>query len=511
MRHSRLGVFAWQAAAWSTEDVGYRRAADCWEGGFSPAICCSSPTSQCWLGFPGGYEACCLHRRVPSGDLGLEIGRARLLHSATDLSTTVVGVAWEYVRWGAACSLDEHLLQAASSSMGASRFECFAMPHCCERQLIQGAVKATESLALLLLASAGSWLKFISELILHHDLETTPNSSTMSNIPDGAAILLLQLEEGAQRARACCEEPRYLHAGLRCCGRHAPGLGNTSEVLRIHHLRVADLLEELDRIPAADGTYTDTAATLFARHGVQTHDTLDISFNLNRLLLVSKRISEANVLLASRLAWLCRLGHQIRPEQTGNAVSGSIGFEDAHCCRYWAWVGGLTGEVFLNSGSRPVHLIELGVRHGELSHHLLSLYSWIQWTGVDVLQTFGTSYFKESNKSLILRQLKARLRPFGKQARLLAPMYTTQAARYLKRTGAMADILVLDARFNREGFLEDLRSYFPLLRSGARIMGRWGGDIVAELYAQGSYAGRNLRRMRLGSFLDGASWCVDLV
>ena len=69
---------------------------------------------------------------------------------------------------------------------------------------------------------------------------------------------------------------------------------------------------------------------------------------------------------------------------------------------------------------------------------------------------------------------------------------------------------MLDARFSREGMLEDLLNYLPLLASGARILGRWGLHLIVELHERGGYAGRKLQNLRIGSVWDGMSFSVDV-
>ena len=54
--------------------VGFRRPQECWSAEFTSTRCCSSAESECWLNYPGGFEACCLFKKLPGEDVSLELG-----------------------------------------------------------------------------------------------------------------------------------------------------------------------------------------------------------------------------------------------------------------------------------------------------------------------------------------------------------------------------------------------------------------------------------------------------
>lgn len=98
-------------------------------------------------------------------------------------------------------------------------------------------------------------------------------------------------------------------------------------------------------------------------------------------------------------------------------------------------------------------------------------------------------------------ELRARL-AFGARVRLLVPMDSVTAGRQLALERLQIDVLVLDARFSEEGFLEDLRHYLPLMRPGGQVLARWGLSIMLRLHEEGGYAGRTLHSLRIGGSDD---------
>ena len=147
--------------------------------------------------------------------------------------------------------------------------------------------------------------------------------------------------------------------------------------------------------------------------------------------------------------------------------------------RFFHLVEGAAAHRFLTL-QRQVQVVELGVRFGWLSQYLLSRYEWIRLVGVDLLVDPDRYLF--GNVSVALEEVKGRLLPFGSRVRLMMPMSTTRASQLLAKEGLSVDLLVLDARFSREGMLEDLQNYLPLLAPGARVVGRWGLHLIVELH-----------------------------
>merc|ERR1712196_70772 len=80
-------------------------------------------------------------------------------------------------------------------------------------------------------------------------------------------------------------------------------------------------------------------------------------------------------------------------------------------------------------------------------------------------------------------ELKFRFGAFAKRARLLVPKSTVDAAEILKQERFSADIVIVDARFDEDGFKNDVETWIPFIRSGGRMIARKGFLFVMQQFS----------------------------
>jgi hypothetical protein len=130
---------------------------------------------------------------------------------------------------------------------------------------------------------------------------------------------------------------------------------------------------------------------------------------------------------------------------------------------------------------------EVGVRRGTYSHLLLWNWRGAKLISIDPwLEDAPNAYVDKSNVSQskherLYEDTKKRLAPFGPRSEIWRLTSVRAAKRVHDRS---IDFVYIDARHDYESVLEDLRAWFPKVRTGGIISGH---DYVTGSFPQGEF------------------------
>lgn len=240
---------------------------------------------------------------------------------------------------------------------------------------------------------------------------------------------------------------------------------------------------------------------------VQHHGTeqMDLHLYFNSMTRAVSGLADTNMLLASQAVFL--MGFQ-KLSATEQVAAPPVGIADSSCCSWSQAVESVATSLFSYRPVRPLRVVELGVHKGETGLYLLSRFQWIHYLGVDTLAKVVSDGNQYGLRDEVFQaDLRTRFGAFGQRARLLVPMTTDEAASLMQEQNASADLVIVDAQFTPEGFMNDLETWAPLVNPGGCIIARYGFELVLRRFSNNAtIRGRRPGEILIGSAQDGIAY-----
>jgi hypothetical protein len=118
--------------------------------------------------------------------------------------------------------------------------------------------------------------------------------------------------------------------------------------------------------------------------------------------------------------------------------------------------------------------VEVGVKQGEYSHHLLTHWRGLRLFSVDPWAEDPTGAYQDianvpqMQQEIFLAETKVRLAPFGPRSQIVRDFSVQAATKFHDHS---LDFCYIDARHDFESMMEDLAAWFPKMRPGGIFAG----------------------------------------
>lgn len=494
IQHTR--VVAASGVGPSRSWVGYYGPDTCWRGWFTFERCCTEwrASRECFADSPQMYQPCCLYLKVPPAQLPVDVSGPRL-QLLGDAVHADFDAHWYWLgELGSSTGFDGLFPRLLSSRTMDEPTEIWlGASGCCEVAWAKALMESTNHIALELISISADNVRCAATSIINTTGYLNPSSACTDKwrTHDYPRLLAMLRRTSESNSDTCCNvEHASPVRDLRCCRWALPGIGDLLTVFAHHNNSVEAALDNM-KLSKVRGNWLGTGIAM--------------ELHFNRMGHVVDDLIAANRLLVSKLLFIRAIQQDLAPHE--RARLPPIVSQDRYCCTWLNMLEGIAQELFVESAFHPVRIVELGVRDGVTSLHLLSRYDWIDYVGVDILQDRdGHRYDFSRNVSHIVDALrkKFKVRVSETRTRLMLPETTLRAARRLSKEGKQVDMAILDARFSRYGFVEDVLSWAPLVRPGGFMVARWGFTHLMRLMMSGAEGGQRWRfgNVHIGSCLE---------